>query len=649
MIRSVLDTNLMVSLFAVVSFSFMGCSGEAVIPPTQTCSAQTCPNGCCQGNYCSQGTAQSACGVGGQTCSVCTTTQDCTAGQCVTASSTCNSTNCSGCCTGNTCDSYGVSNNSCGQNAQTCDNCTAKGGVCDASSRTCVSGAQPDCDNKCKGASNGIGGTCETNGCTGCCDGVQCLPGTLDAACGGSGGECANCTGQGTTCNTSTNTCASCTPNCAGKCAGASDGCGSACPTNQCNGCCNGSSCEVGTAHAVCGASGNACANCTASGSTCSSGTCVGGTCTPNCNSKCAGASDGCGSTCPTTDCNSGCCSGSTCLPGTSNTACGSIGLGTAKADGSCWPCSASYPSCDAATHTCKASTTPSECSGEPDGTSCSSGNGECRNQSCCTGCWDGSTCLPGATDEMNCGSDGELCTSCTGTNVCNSGVCGPASTTCPGGDLSACTGGVCVGGSCCKGCWYTGSGGALKCQSSLDDNNCGLAGASCDTCKSFEDCDATSGACELSADATWRIKVVKATLLDERPNYYWDDWVTNANLPPDPTVEIEKGPCGTGAFGYSTPVDNNTYTPTWNYLLPPAGTLQQYHFTVAIFSAGICVKVYDADSTSLFDLMGECTLTISESDLLSGKYTVTDCGYHPNYDIHIVKTVELEFEGTSN
>ena len=53
------------------------------------------------------------------------------------------------------------------------------------------------------------------------------------------------------------------------------------------------------------------------------------------------------------------------------------------------------------------------------DGTSCSSGNGRCYSGTCCTGCWNGSSCQPGAFD-TGCGYGGVLCTVCASFQCCD-------------------------------------------------------------------------------------------------------------------------------------------------------------------------------------------------------------------------------------
>ncbi|MCK5800740.1 MAG: hypothetical protein KAI47_26315 [Deltaproteobacteria bacterium] len=55
--------------------------------------------------------------------------------------------------------------------------------------------------------------------------------------------------------------------------------------------------------------------------------------------------------------------------------------------------------------------------------TNCS--GGMCFNGSCCTGCWDGSTCMKGIT-KFACGIEGKSCQTCEKLEICASGSCSP-------------------------------------------------------------------------------------------------------------------------------------------------------------------------------------------------------------------------------
>jgi Ig-like domain-containing protein len=214
---------------------------------------------------------------------------------------------------------------------------------------------------------------CDSNTCpTGCCQGDVCIDPTVATACGTGAAACQDCTsdlqtdscssgacicqaegqrcGMGEECTPSG--CQGCQPACAGKCAGADDGCQGTCPTDDCTlGCCNsGHQCiayadqtaaSCGTSAAACSDCGSAletdaCSQgacvCQATGSACSSGQECGAQgcgCAPDCENKCAGADDGCLSTCPSTTCLMGCCTAAReCLghSGLGDTECGPVG-----------------------------------------------------------------------------------------------------------------------------------------------------------------------------------------------------------------------------------------------------------------------------------------------------------------------------------
>ncbi len=170
------------ALGAVVGFL------AAAVPACGTagkCSAATCAGCCDKAGKCvgtPNNVLNTTCGKAGNACT------DCAAGGlaysaqvCVTP---CNAATCpTGCCVGNTCFT-GDQNNTCGTSGNTCNNCFAAATVC-GPARTC----DPPC-----GPAN----------CTGCCDVASnsCLPGFTDSACGSGGNSCGNCSGGGTTCDT---------------------------------------------------------------------------------------------------------------------------------------------------------------------------------------------------------------------------------------------------------------------------------------------------------------------------------------------------------------------------------------------------------------------------------------------------------------
>lgn len=199
------------------------------------------------------------------------------------------------CSNGGCIQSDGCANVQCGA----CLKCT--GGVCVAdplqnqspcgSGLVCQNGGcvpdicEPACANKCGGAPDECGGTCNgacPAGTT--CSSQECVP------CGDSGEACC-----GGTCNgglsCSGGTCI-CPPNCTNKCGGAPDGCG-----GTCNGACGAGKACLGQMCADCGSSGQPCCGGSCDGGlVCSGGFCG---CTPSCANACPGAPDGCGGTCP--------------------------------------------------------------------------------------------------------------------------------------------------------------------------------------------------------------------------------------------------------------------------------------------------------------------------------------------------------------
>lgn len=212
------------------------------------CSAATCPNGCCLGGICQAGTSQTACGSGGSTCSACTTS--CSNKQCVDP---CGPTNCAGCCVAGVCQT-GTSATACGVGGRSCASCGA-GSICSADGGVCVATS-----------------SCSTSSCpNGCCDGTSCRASTTS------------------TCGTAARTCTACTPPLNDGClVTGTCGCGTrgsclagqrcvqgacVCDATSCSGCCDGSTCELGTDRKSCGADGGVCVRCPGNGQ-CSAGRC---------------------------------------------------------------------------------------------------------------------------------------------------------------------------------------------------------------------------------------------------------------------------------------------------------------------------------------------------------------------------------------
>jgi hypothetical protein len=224
--------------------SNLACSPQRTCaqPP---CGTQTC-TGCCFGDECMSGTAPTACGLGGAACANCLATND----QCVAegtggvcqGQSTCNTSNCGGCCVGNACVS-GHDTTECGAGGQACANCETTGGIC-----LTVSPQGGACE---------VAGGCSPQNCSGCCFGNACLPGTDPTECGYNGLLCQNCAKD-----TGTPTC---------ELIGGKGGgiCTNYCGRLNCPGCCVGLTCMAGSDPTACGNFGEQCTDCTQLGETC--------------------------------------------------------------------------------------------------------------------------------------------------------------------------------------------------------------------------------------------------------------------------------------------------------------------------------------------------------------------------------------------
>lgn len=313
-------------------------------------------------------------------------------------SANCGPSNCpNGCCDANGQCRVGSDTRACGSAGGRCSDCVGNGFTLCTRSRVC--GRDDE--------------ACSATTCAGCCaidEGRRrCLSGTEPSACGRRGSTCSDCGSQGRSCDANTGAC----------------GAGS-CNSQNCNGCCVGDKCLLGTDVSSCGEDGRACTTC-AVGQTCQptgdGGRCVG---TPTC------GPDNC----------SGCCTDAgQCITGADATACGK---GGAK-------CSACVPG-----QTCAPLGSPNErtCQTLP---TCGPGN--------CAGC-----CAPGnqcviATTAGACGRDGQACTACAPGNTCNAGVCQPTA-----GCSAANCAGCCIGDICAVGSQNTA---------------CGIAGEACENCSS--------------------------------------------------------------------------------------------------------------------------------------------------------------------
>jgi hypothetical protein len=288
--------------------------------------------GCCIKGTCHPGSLPSACGLGGVTCTVCSTGQNCYAGQCTFHGPNPDgggwpivdwggsvvdrgSPGCPGCFQGTLCVSGNI-DPACGKGGIQCVACRPDqqciGQVCVNSANPCANCHSGCClnGNQCMPGTApnacGIGGapcvdcqgrTCDQQsrqciGCancqTGCCNGQTCEPGTADNACGQGARSCYDCTSFNLVCNKTTRYCEP--------------------PCKDCStGCCHGRICVAGKADNACGSNNQVCVDCASLGGRCDTNfrACTGG--------------------CP--NCQSGCCDGNTCKSGSSNLQCGKGGI----------------------------------------------------------------------------------------------------------------------------------------------------------------------------------------------------------------------------------------------------------------------------------------------------------------------------------
>jgi hypothetical protein len=328
----------------------------------------------------------------------------------------------------------------------------------------------------------------------GCCDGAHCVTGTASMQCALGNALCGSCAGNvaGSACldNGGASRVCGCTTasDCPANqaCNTQSHTCGTACSASSpCNGgCCNGTTCQPGTADGVCGNTGQACVACAGNqnGFKCEPVT-GGGQCgcaafpadCPGSASSCS-ASHLCVNVCSAaTPCQAGCCSiptgmtMGTCMPGTVSQTCGAVGQ-------ACVSCSGNAQGTACLSSGSCGCTQTSDC---PGGTACDTSLHKCTttcntNQPCNGGCCSTATgtCVAGGSTAA-CGSSGGLCNACAASTDCATYSCdgttcqvayAPTSTICFAADPENCTGAVhctgfsatcpapkgCLGGACC-------------------------------------------------------------------------------------------------------------------------------------------------------------------------------------------------------
>jgi hypothetical protein len=256
--------------------SGFGCD-KGICQGTAPSCAATCA-GCCDSlGRCRLGSEIDACGVKGQTCSVCSSVgAACTSGKCVGAPPKCDAKSCGGCCDGAGTCRPGSANGACGTAGAACQDCTASGRTCSEPGSYC--GFIPSCT-----AVTCPGGCCDAKG--------VCHDGRTDAACGTSGQACSDCTSSGQ----------QCAPQ--GFCYS-----GPHCGPDTCAGCCAADgTCRPGSNAQNCGNYGELCQNCNSQGLSCQTGSCAtrGAVCpaaAPGCNPGAATSPPSFGTGCGASD-----------------------------------------------------------------------------------------------------------------------------------------------------------------------------------------------------------------------------------------------------------------------------------------------------------------------------------------------------------
>jgi hypothetical protein len=545
--------------FLLILSGFIGCGDDA--DTSTTCDPTQCQGCCNTRGQCVEGFSDKACGKEGETCTKCEEGASCYLGQCSTLP--CGPTACpTGCCHGNLClagDALGA----CGRGGMPCF-------ICD-SNQLCQSGMCVDqpCDAQ----------TCPD----GCCFNGVCMPGTNRAVCGHSGKACESCK-DGVQCIDEQCQVVACGP-------------------SSCPGCCTSKgNCEGGEGEGYCGKGGKACVSC-AEKQTCVSGSCL--QAIKECNAT----------TCP-----DGCCnSQGNCIEQSTKSTCGIHGE-------ACTPCG-SNEECVAGKCTCTVNS--------------------------CSGCCEGNQCKPGDRNDL-CGEGGQSCQICSATDQCVNGVCSNTCSwsTCPTG---CCLGGVCqvglgheacgVNGYACEGCdleedcikgtcnlplvcnaTSCGSGCCVDgfCLPGTAQQTCGRQGDVCTKCAFFEKCQ--GGGCVFEPAFKWKVILVRAEIAKD-PQLP-DKWDPNT-LYPEPDVFVEMT-VGTQTKTSKIVADN--FSPVFDELL----LTETFQSLMGL----IKVKVWDWDPVGSNDLIDSCELIFFESDFKGGKSTKYYCG--AGLDL---KLIEFRFE----
>ncbi|MCB9557367.1 MAG: hypothetical protein H6707_14770 [Deltaproteobacteria bacterium] len=314
----------------------------------------------------------------------------------------------------------GVSKGGCPTGCLSLDPCIKRqlrnGGTCQAQ---CVDQLVTVCQNKdgCCPTSCNAGNDSDCNNST-CNNGTKEPNETCDTAIpAGNAGSCPTSCGDNNSCTSDTLV----SPNtCQAQCLFPALVNGTACDSatgkcldgSCCKGCRQGASCEVGTSLSACGKDGDACSSCDTS-DPCKTAVCSGGKCnyTNKLNGTLCSAS-GKNGKCYAGSCCTGCIKNGVCDPqGDTISACGTGG-------DTCQTCSTTANCRIAVCRSAQCDTDPG-----PLRQACTFGGtaGKCFNGNCCTGCWDGASCVSipsGAT--KYCEGNGKDCSSCNAGQCCD-------------------------------------------------------------------------------------------------------------------------------------------------------------------------------------------------------------------------------------
>jgi hypothetical protein len=312
-----------------------------------------------------------------------------------------------------------------------------------------------------------------------------------------------------------------------------------------------------------------------------------------------------------------GCCDGNVCNKDASKSKCGLNGRACQICEGAdeCFSGSCAPPTttCDGCTGCCLGG---SQCLAGDDQAACGTGNGACESCPAGQGC-EGGACVAVECNATTCATG--CCTAngqCVQTGEQSLASCGKGGNACEVCDTDSlsCTSGTCVIDQACldfcsDGC-CTAQGQCLL-YANQNPTSCGLAGQ-CSACTGTDSCvDGTCG-----PDQAWVITVKSAIIasLDENGA----EWDFFGNSDPDPFVA--------GALtddlivDWTTTTILNTFTPNWD---EEVGA----YLESDLLAQGLEFNVNDNDNLPVFEIMGNCVMTLTLGDLNAGTKTLANCG----------------------